>query len=122
MAGTVRIEEGKVIFELHGIDEILSIKRTIKVPLEHVSSVSTEHVNLKPRLQMRLVGARIPTIVKDGRFLTSEGMMFFEMHNPDKCIIVNLNHERYKKIVFEVDDKEEVAKQINQAIKSQSKP
>jgi len=75
-----------------------------------------EHVNLKPKAQMRLVGARVPTIVKDGRFLTSEGLMFFEMHNPDKCITVTLNHEHYKKIVFEVDDKDETAKQINDAI------
>jgi hypothetical protein len=121
MAGTVSIEGGSLVFELHGIDEILSIKRTIKVPLEHVTSVSTERVTLEPKAQIKLVGARIPTVVKDGRFLTSEGMMFFEMHDPDKCITVSLNHERYKKIVFEVDDKEKAAKQINEALKWQPK-
>jgi hypothetical protein len=78
-----------------------------------------EHVNLKPKAQMRLVGASVPTIVKDGRFLTSEGLIFFEMHNPDKCITVTLNHEHYKKIVFEVDDNEAMAKHIRDAIKSQ---
>jgi hypothetical protein len=67
---------------------------------------------------MRLIGARLPTIIKDGRFLTSEGMMFFEMHDPNKCITFTLNHEHYKKIVFEVADKEAAAKQINAAIKS----
>ena len=105
---------------MHGIDEILSIKRTIKVPLKHVTSVSTERVTLKPKVQIKLVGARVPTVVKDGRFLTSEGMMFFEMHDPDKCVTVSLNHERYKKIVFEVEDKEAVAQKINEAIKSRS--
>lgn len=119
MVGTVKIENSDLVFELHGIDIILSIKRQIRVPLKHVTSVSTEHVTRDPKLQMRLVGARIPTIIKDGIFLTSEGMMFFEMHDPDKCITVNLNHEHYKKIVFEVDDKETVAKEINDAIKSQ---
>ena len=43
-------------------------------------------------------------------------MMFFEMHDPDKCITVSLNHEHYKRIVFEVEDKEAVAKRINDAI------
>jgi hypothetical protein len=121
MAGTVRIEDGNLVFELHGIDEILSIKRIITVPLEHVTSVSTERVTLKPKVQIKLVGARLPTIVKDRRFLTSDGMMFFEMHDPGKCITVSLNHERYKKIVFEVDDKEAAAKQINEALKWQPK-
>ena len=75
-------------------------------------------MTLNPKLQMKLVGARLPTIIKDGRFLTSEGMMFFEMHDPDKCVTVSLNHEKYKKIVFEVEDKESVAQKINEAIKS----
>lgn len=121
MVGNVEIENANLVFELHGIDKILSVKRSITVPLEHVVSVSTEHVALKPKAQIRLVGARLPTIVKDGRFLTSKGMMFFEMHDPDKCITVTLNHEHYKKIVFEVDDKEAAAKQINDAIKSRNK-
>jgi hypothetical protein len=69
---------------------------------------------------MRLIGIRLPKIIKDGRFLTSDGMMFFEMHDPDKCITVSLNHEKYKKIVFEVDNKEAEAEKINNAIKLHS--
>ncbi|MFX1569886.1 MAG: hypothetical protein ACFFCV_16150 [Promethearchaeota archaeon] len=117
MVGTVKTDKSDLIFELHGIDTILSIKRKIRVPLKHITSVSTEHVTLDPKFQMRLIGTRLPTIIKDGRFLTSEGMMFFEMHDPDKCITVSLDHEHFKKIVFEVDDKEAMAKKINDAIK-----
>ena len=120
MAGNIRIDNSDLVFELHGIDKILSIKRTIKIPLKHVTSVSTEHVTLKPKFQMRLIGTHLPKIIKDGRFLTSDGMMFFEMHNPDKCITVSLNDEKYKKIVFEVNNKEVAAKEINEAIKSHS--
>lgn len=119
MVGTIRIDKSDLVFELHGIDTILSIKRSIRVPIKHVTSVSTERVTLEPKFQMRLIGTRLPTVIKDGRFLTSKGMMFFEMHNPDKCITVSLNHEHYKKIVFEVDDKEAAAKKINDAIKLQ---
>jgi hypothetical protein len=118
MVGTVKIEDGNLVFELHGIDEILSIKRSVSIPLKHVLSVSTEKVQWQPFKQLKVVGARIPGVVKDGRFLSSDGMMFFEMHDPDKCITVSLDHEHYKKIVFEVDDKEATAKQINDAIGS----
>ena len=62
--------------------------------------------------------ASLPGVVKDGRFLSSDGMMFFEMHNPDKCVTVSLDYERYRKIVFEVEDKEATATQINDASKS----
>jgi hypothetical protein len=117
LAGTVTIEDGNLVFELHGVDEFLSIKRSISVPLQHVVSVSTERVPWQPFKQMRVAGTSLPGVIKDGRFLSSNGMMFFEMHDPDKCVTVNLDHERYKKIVFEVEDKEATANQINDALK-----
>jgi hypothetical protein len=119
MVGTVKIENGNLVFELHGVDEFLSIKRSISVPLQHVVSVSTERVPWQPFKQLRVAGTSLPGVIKDGRFLSSDGMMFFEMHDPDKCVTVSLDHERYKKIVFEVEDKEATAKQINDALKSQ---
>jgi hypothetical protein len=118
LVGTVTIEDGNLVFELHGVDEFLSIKRSISVPLQHVVSVSTERVPWQPFKQMKIAGTSLPGVIKDGRFLSSDGMMFFEMHDPDKCVTVSLDHERYKKIVFEVEDKEATAKQINDALKS----
>jgi len=122
LAGTVTIEDGNLVFELHGVDEFLSIKRSISIPLQHVVSVSTERVPWQPFKQIRVAGTSFPGVIKDGRFLSSNGMMFFEMHDPDKCVTVNLDHERYKKIVFEVENKEATAKQINDALKSKQLP
>jgi hypothetical protein len=118
LVGTVTIEDDNLVFELHGVDEFLSIKRSISVPLQHVVSVSTGRVPWQPFKQLRVAGTSLPGVIKDGRFLSSDGMMFFEMHDPDKCITVNLDHERYKKIVFEVENKEATANQINDALKS----
>jgi hypothetical protein len=118
MSGTVSIKDGNLIFELHGIDKILATKSSISVALKHVVSVSTEKVNWKPFEQLRIGGTSIPGIVKDGRYLSSDGVMFYEMHNPDKCISVSLADETYKKIIFEVDDKESIAKMITNAISS----
>jgi hypothetical protein len=67
---------------------------------------------------LREGGASIPGVAKDGRHLTSDGTMFFERHNPDKCVTVYLNHEHYKAIVFEVEDKEATARMLNDAITS----
>src|SRR5690242_5608980 len=105
MSGTVNIDGDNLIFELHGIDKILAIKRTIVVPLKHVISVSTDKVNWNPFKQLKIGGTSIPGILKDGTYLASDGAVFFEMHNPDKCITVSLADETYKKIVFEVEDK-----------------
>ena len=118
MSGTVKIEGNNLIFEINGIDIILAIKRTITIPLDHVVSASTEKVSWAVFQQLKLGGTNVPGIVKDGRYLSSDGFMFFEMHHPDKCITVTLNHELYKKIIFEVEDKETAAKMINDALNS----
>ena len=120
MSGAVRIEGNQLVFEIHGIHEILSIKRSISVPLEHVQSVSTSDPGWAFLRQVKVGGANLPGVVKDGRFLSGEGYMFFEMHDPDKCITVTLDHETYKKIVFEVEDKEAAAKMIDEALVTRS--
>ena len=116
MSGEIKIEGENLVFEIHGVDEILSLKRSISVPLEHVVSVSTEKFSQKGYKELKLVGARIPYKLKDGRFLTPDGLMFFEIYDPDKCVTVTLDHESYKKIVFEVEDKEATAQMIRDAI------
>ncbi|MDE1763523.1 MAG: hypothetical protein KGH88_04675 [Thaumarchaeota archaeon] len=117
MAGKIRIEGNSLVFEIHGVDIILAIRKTITVPLSHVVSVSTENVSWGIFEQMKVAGAVIPGVVKDGTYLSRDGLVFFEMHHPEKCIAVSLNHESYKKIIFEVEDKDDAAKMINGAIR-----
>jgi len=115
MVGTVTIEGDQVVFELHGTDKFLAMKKRLAVPIEHIKSVSTENVNWGPYSHPR-TGSQIPGKVKDGSFRTSDGLIFFEMHQPDKCVTVTLEEEKYQKIIFEVDDKEATAELIKAAI------
>ncbi|MGI0102553.1 MAG: hypothetical protein ACREA7_08170 [Nitrosotalea sp.] len=117
MSGKVKIEGDDLVFEIHGVDMILAVKKTITIPLSHVVSVSTEKVPWAVFEQMKVIGTGIPGIIKDGTYLAHEGLVFSEMHHQDKCITVSLNHESYKKIIFEVDDKDATTKMINDAIK-----
>jgi hypothetical protein len=116
LSGTIRIENKNLVFEMHGIDIILAIRKSITIPLEHVLSVSTDRIPWKPFEQIKVTGTSLPGVIKDGMFLSSDGLLFFEMHNPDKCITVSLKNEKYKKIIFEVDDKESIAKTIRDAL------
>jgi hypothetical protein len=117
MSGTVSIEGENLILELHGVDRILAFQRSMTIPLKHIVSVSTEKV---PWLsaQVKSPGTNIPGVVKDGHYLATDGWVFYEMHNPDKCITINLNDDEYKRVVFQVEDKESVATLIRQVIPS----
>ena len=116
MSGKIKIDKNNLVFEISGIDIILAIRKTITIPLEHVVSVSTDKVPWAIFQQLKMLGSNRSGIVKDGTYLTADGIAFFEMHHQDKCITVTLNHELYKKIIFEVEDKDAAAKMINDAI------
>ena len=116
MPGTITVVGDKLVFEIRGLDEILAIKHSLEVPLEHVLYASAEDTNCQVFQAVKVAVARIPGLVMDGRFLSKDGLLFFDMHHPDRCVTVTLDHETYKKIVFEVEDKERTAKMINDAV------
>lgn len=120
MSGTVSIENDEVVLELHGVDEFLSFKRSMHIPLNKIVSVSTEKVSWKVFETLKIAGADLPGHVKDGRFyVPHEGMVFYELHHPDKCITINLDHDRYKQVIFEVEDKEAAAEMIKDALSNE---
>ncbi len=116
MAGKVYVEGSDVVFRLEGVDMVLAIKRELRIPISHIKSVSTEKADWNMFNALKVAGARLPGVVEDGRFLSKEGFLFYDMHNPDKCVTVELEGDRYKKVIFEVEDKEATAVMIRGAI------
>ncbi len=116
MTGKISVENDNLVFTLTGVDRVLALKSKLTIPLKHVKSVSTAKADWNYFKMLKVAGTRIPELVVDGRFLSKEGLLFYEMHDPDKCITVELEDEKYKKVVFEVSDKENTAKMIQDAI------
>ena len=117
MSADVRIEGPELVFEIHGVDEVLAIKRVLRFPLAHVASVSTARVPWHP-FEQRRGGAALPGVVKDGRFIGGVGREFYVMHDPDSCVTVELRDEAYARVIFEVEDKEAVALEIRSALEA----
>ena len=116
MTGKIDIENGNLIFTLTGIDKVLALKSKLTIPLNHVKSVSTAKADWNYFKMVKVMATRVPEIVADGIFVSKEGFLFYEMHDPDKCITVELENEKYKKVVFQVPDKESTAKKIQEAL------
>jgi hypothetical protein len=72
MSGSVKIEGKNIIFEIHGSDIILAIKRSITIPIEHVISVSTDKIPWEPFHQLKVAGTGFLGIIKDGLYLSND--------------------------------------------------
>jgi hypothetical protein len=51
-----------------------------------------------------------------GRYNTKEGRLLVAFRDPEKCITVSLKDEQYDKIIVQVNDKDQTADQITNAV------
>jgi len=114
MTHKLEIKDGKIKVEFEGLEKLEAIKNKLEFNLSNVVSVSTED---KKWIQgLRVGGTALPGVIKEGRYLLKDGKKaFFAMKNKDKCITIEFKNEAYDYLVIEVDNKEEIAKQIKEA-------
>lgn len=116
MAGTIEIENDNLVFRILGIDKVLALKSEIRVPLKHVMKVSMEKAAWNYFSMLKVPSTRVPGVLVDGRFVGNDGLLFYEMHDPDKCVTVELKDETYREIVLTVADKPATARIIKRGI------
>jgi len=63
-----------------------------------------------------LIGTDVPGLFAAGTFYYHGELVFCDVRDPDKTIIVSLDHERYKKLIIEVADPETVATRLQTAL------
>jgi hypothetical protein len=62
----------------------------------------------RPRdvLSLAARGSHIPGVISAGRFYSEGQLVFWDVHNPDNAIAIELRHERHGHLVLEVEDPE----------------
>jgi len=113
----ITIEPDKVIFEVQGFDKVWSLRSQLSIPLSHIQSV---YADPEPAMGwfngLKVAGAAIPNIFRAGTFYQEGEFVFWDVHEPANTIVIELEHERYKKLIIEVADPLEEVKKIRRAI------
>jgi hypothetical protein len=71
---------------------------------------------------LRLLGSNIPGVLTAGTFYQEGGIVFYDVHDPERTIVLELEHETYKRLIAEVEDPQASRTMIEQAIKKQQQP
>lgn len=108
----ISIFSGNVVFEVQGLDKLWSLKSSIEVPLSHLASVMIDPEAARGWWHgLRMPGTQIPGVVTAGTFYQHGRRVFYDVHNTDNTIVIQLNHEKYDQLIVEVADPQaEVAK------------
>jgi hypothetical protein len=59
----------------------------------------------------------MPGILTAGTFFYHQELVFWDVHDPAKTIIVSLDHEHYKKLIIEVADPQAAIATLRAAIR-----
>lgn len=98
----VELAGEQVTVRLSPFDKVLSLHGTLQVPLSHITGVEHAPVPAAWFYGFR-VGTNIPGVKTAGTFFTRDGTIFYDFHDPSRCLTFHLEHEFYKRVVVEVD-------------------
>jgi hypothetical protein len=99
------ISGGNLVLNVRGADKLWAFKSSLEIPLQHVAGIRAD-----PSVAhgwwhgWRLPGTAIPGVITAGTFYQDGKRVFWDVHNPDNTVVIELRDERYNQLVVEVDD------------------
>ena len=110
----IREKDNTLVISMTAIkDKIASFTTKLEIPLAKIESVSTEPAQINNRRTLRTFGTAVPPSYLAGRFYEfGRGQEFFLFGNKNRCITLNLGNFKFKRIIVEVKNKQEVAEMI----------
>jgi hypothetical protein len=117
----IELSNESLVVKVTGVDKVLALKSRLEVPLEHVSGVE-----IRPEAARawwhgyRMPGTHIPGVITAGSFYQSGEWVFWDVHDPDKTVAIQLRHEHYTRLVIQVDDPEATAATITHALRTRA--
>ena len=113
----VTIQGDHAVFNVEGMDKLWSFRSRIEIPLTHIAGADANADQVGRWWHgFKLIGTDLPGLFAAGTFYYHGEKVFWDVRDPAKTVIVSLEHERYKKLIIEVDDPETTRKLLMGAI------
>jgi len=112
----VSIAEKTLRIEIKGWDKLWAFRRRLEIPVAHVTSVRADPEIGKGPKGIRLLGTYVPRVITAGIFRQNGERIFWDVHHPERAVVIDLHNERYARIVVEVDDPPRTVNLLKNAI------
>lgn len=117
------VSDGKLVMHVRGADKLWAFKGSLEIPLEHVAGIRADPAIARTWYHgLRMPGTNIPGVIAAGTFYKDHQRVFWEVHNPDNTVVIELHDERYNELVVEVADPKAAIDMVNTFRRSQSSP
>ncbi len=113
----VELTENALIVHVRGMDRLWALKSRLEMPLSHVVGAEVDpQVAREWRKGIRAPGTHVPGVITAGTFYQEGDRVFWDVHDPERSVVIQLRDERYARLVIEVDDPPATAAAIQRAL------
>ncbi len=101
----VSISNGNLVLHVNGIDKLWTLKSSLEIPLAHITEIKADPTVAHGWWHgLKMPGTNIPGVLTAGTFYQHGQRIFWDVHNPDNTIVIQLKDERYSELIVEVAD------------------
>ena len=118
----ITISGGSLELHVLGIDRLWALKSSLEIPLRHIAGIRADpEVALCWWHGIKCPGTDIPGVLTAGTFYQHGKRIFWDVHNPESTVIIELRDERYDELIVEVADPLFAVEQVKGALQSATK-
>jgi hypothetical protein len=101
----VELTENALIVHVRGMDRLWALKSRLQIPLSHVVGAEVDpEIAREWHKGLRAGGTHVPGVTTAGTFYQEGERVFWDVHDPEKTVVIQLRDERYARLVIEVED------------------
>ena len=108
---------GKLTLHVMGADKLWALKSSLEIPLAHIAGVRADPDVARGWWHgMRMPGTNVPGVITAGTFYQDGKRIFWDVHHPERTIVIDLHDEQYNQLIIEVADPQIAINQIQSAL------
>ncbi len=111
------ISGGNLLLHVRGADKLWALKSSLEIPLAHIAGIRADPTVAHGWWHgIRMPGTNIPGVLTAGTFYHDGQRVFWDVHNPDNTVVIELKDERYNELIVEVADPQAAVELVEAAL------
>lgn len=99
------ISAGNLVLQIRGADKLWALKSSLEIPLQHVAGIRVDHEVARGWWHgWKMAGTNLPGVITAGTFHQDGKRVFWDVHDPENTVVIDLHDERYNQLIVEVAD------------------
>lgn len=94
-----------LVLRVEGVDKLWALRSSLEIPLRHIAGVRADASVARGWWHgLKMLGTNVPGVITAGFFYQDGRRVFWDVHNPENTIVIELKNDRYDELIVEVAD------------------